>query len=429
MTDLKCSQIDYFRQIRKEIRGNKDYLIVGIDIAKEKHFAFMGDANGHTLMKKLVFENNLQGFEKLIIHAEEKKVKFGLEKILFGLEPTATYHKALGEFLIHKGYPLVMVGATATAKNRELLNGRWDKNDMKDSANIADLISQGKCLYYDHASEAIRNLRSLLSLKRKLKKLEHGTRTRIRNHLVAPFFPELDSFFNNLAEACLSITKHCFNPKTIAQMPFEAFVSLITSRSPTRLQLGKIRAIWELAPLSVGCQMTKGIELEASLLVDRLRQTQAEIKAIDCRIREICRTLPEYEYLLSIPGFGEGISAVTLAAIGNPHRFMSSKQLLKMAGLDLSSSRSGKSSDNQPTRISKRGNAPLRYSLYQAAMVASTKNLVFMEYFTRLIKDRSKEKGIKTRMRVKLSAKMLIIAWTLMKRRTSFDPVYLKRKR
>ena len=30
-----------FRQLRKEIRGSKEHLIVGIDIAKENHRAFL----------------------------------------------------------------------------------------------------------------------------------------------------------------------------------------------------------------------------------------------------------------------------------------------------------------------------------------------------------------------------------------------------
>ena len=35
---------------------------------------------------------------------------------------------------------------------------------------------------------------------------------------------------------------------------------------------------------------------------------------------------------------------------------------------------------------------------------------------------REKEKGIGTKMRVKLAAKMLVIAWTLMKKKEKFDP-------
>ena len=34
------SRVEEFRQIRKEVRGSGEYLIVGIDVAKEKHNAF-----------------------------------------------------------------------------------------------------------------------------------------------------------------------------------------------------------------------------------------------------------------------------------------------------------------------------------------------------------------------------------------------------
>jgi hypothetical protein len=49
-----------------------------------------------------------------------------------------------------------------------------------------------------------------------------------------------------------------------------------------------------------------------------------------------------------------------------------------------------------------------------------------MEYFTHKLTGRQRERGIGTKMRVKLSAKMLIIAWTLMKKKEVFDPGYIK---
>ena len=75
--------------------------------------------------------------------------------------------------------------------------------------------------------------------------------------------------------------------------------------------------------------------------------------------------------------------------------------------------------------ISKKGKASLRYALYQAALVASVRNKEFIQYFTEKLRGREKEHGIKTKMRVKLAAKMLVIAWTLMKKKEPFDPKYL----
>jgi transposase len=96
-----------------------------------------------------------------------------------------------------------------------------------------------------------------------------------------------------------------------------------------------------------------------------------------------------------------------------------------MAGLDLNAKRSGKNSENAIAVISKRGSNTLRYALFQAALVASSRNEHFIAYFTDKLRNRSKERGIRMKMRVKLSAKMLIIAWTLMKKKVDFSPEFL----
>ena len=48
-----------------------------------------------------------------------------------------------------------------------------------------------------------------------------------------------------------------------------------------------------------------------------------------------------------------------------------------------------------------------------------------MIYYTNKIRGREREKGIQLKMRVKLAAKLLVIAWTLMKKKEKFDPAYL----
>jgi uncharacterized membrane protein YhiD involved in acid resistance len=39
---------------------------------------------------------------------------------------------------------------------------------------------------------------------------------------------------------------------------------------------------------------------------------------------------------------------------------------------------------------------------------------------------RQREQGIRTKMLVKIAAKMLVIAWTLMKRKEPFNPAYIQ---
>ncbi len=110
----------------------------------------------------------------------------------------------------------------------------------------------------------------------------------------------------------------------------------------------------------------------------------------------------------------------------HPFRFENGRQVLKMAGLDLSAERSGKASEGAVPVISKKGKADLRYALYRAAFLASTRNAEFIAYYTNQLRGREREPGIKTKMRVKLSAKLLIIGWTLMKKKEAFHPNFLK---
>jgi transposase len=229
MNELVDTRLTEFRQFKKEIRGSKDHLIVGIDVAKDKHHAFLGTATGKTFIRRLIFDNTIEGFENLLTQVRAVQVAQGLPKAVFGLEPTANYHKPLGEHLI-------------------------------------------KC-------------------------------------------------------------------------EFAQFVQRVVPGRKTLAQQQRLQTIQQMAIDSIGCEMGEGAHFEAEVMVDGLRQVRETIKTTDERIRETCRQFPEYGYLLTIPGFGPDISAQVIGAIGNPFRFQNRKQVLKMAGLDLSADRSGKPSD------------------------------------------------------------------------------------
>ncbi len=425
MDEVNRNRLEEFRQLRQEIRHSEEYLIVGIDIAKDRHHAFFGTATGRTLLRRLVFSNDYEGFRKLLDQAEALRVRHGLKKVVYGMEPTANYHKPLGEYLITLGRMVVLVSGVTVKKNRESLDGRWDKHDTKDAANVADLISQGKCLYYEYPSAELRGLRGLLSLKRRLKKQEHGYRVRIRNHLIAQYFPEMDRDYERLGAAGLSVVRWCFPASQITELDVDPFIERVTSRRIRMETRRRLEEVWEKAGASIGCEGVPGMGHEAKVMVEGLRQIREMIKETEDKIQELCEEFPEYPYLLTIPGFGPDVSAKVLGAIGDPDRFQNGKQVLKLAGLDLSADRSGKDSAKAIPEISKRGKADLRYALYQAALIASTKNRDFMLYYASKLKGRQREKGIQTKMWVKLSAKMLLIAWTLMRKKEAFDPAYL----
>lgn len=420
-------RLTLFRSLKTSVRGSEKYLLVGIDIAKNTHHAFFGTPNGRTLRKNLVFDNSVKGFESLQSLVRDLKNQYGLVEVVYGVEPTASYHKPLAEYLIKKQEHVVYVSNVAVARNRAMLDGRWDKNDKKDAANVADLVGQGRCLYYDIPEESLLELRSLIAFRSRLKKDEHALRMRLRNNVFAQYFPELDKLTIHPGQpndVVLSIAQHCLDPREIAAMEYEQFVKFVTARKVTVAQDRRLRELWEISSRSAGCQVHDAARWEAQTLVRQFKAIIEDTKDIEKRMAATAEKFPEYGCLLSIPGFGPIVSAMVLAAIGNPLRFVNRKQLLRLAGLDLSASRSGQSSDTAKPVISKQGKAALRYALVQAAMIASCKNSRIRGYFSKLIRGRELECGIRLKMKVKLAAKLLVVAWTLMKTREQFKASY-----
>jgi transposase len=426
MDESEVTRYEKFCQFKAEIRSSRDYLIVGIDVAKERHHAFFGTASGRTLLRRLLFDNNEAGFKQLITRTSQLQVAHGLSRVVYGLEPTGNYHKPLSSWLLGQEQMLVMVASKGIADNRETLDGRWDKNDTKDSANVADLIAQGKCQFFEMPDTRLVQLRNLVSLRRRLKKDEHAVRMQIRNGLVSKYFPELDRHWNTCLTENLAIVRWCLDPRKITDMGFEEFVRQVTRGNRGLRQQRRLERIYEAASVSIGCPMDAAAEFEAHLLVERHEKISEKVEQTEAEIKDLCESFPAYRRLLTIPGFGPYVSAIVLARIGDPHRFIGRRQVIRLGGLDLNANRSGKRSHAAIPVISKRGNSELRYALYQAAQIATYHNDRFRALFTRYLEGRQNERGIKTKMRVKLAAKMLVIAWTMMKTDTDFDPLLIK---
>jgi transposase len=318
-----------------------------------------------------------------------------------------------------------LVTGKAVKDNRESIDNRWDKNDTKDSANVADLVAQGKCQFFENPAPEIIQLRDLLSLRKRLKREEHSLRMRIRNSLICKYFPEMDLYWGSCLQENLSIVRYFLDPTKIAAMTFRDFVIRVSSKDRGERQLKRLKKIYDAAADSVGCPVEPSAEFEADMLVDRLVGVRKCIEEAMSQIKEVAEEFVSYKTLLTIPGFGPYISAVVIATIGDPNRFGNYRQVIRLAGLDLGANRSGKRSDQAVPVISKKGDAVLRYGLYQAALIASYRNEHFINYYTRTLKGRERERGIRTKMRVKLASKLLVIAWTLMKKNEAFNPTLL----
>lgn len=70
-------------------------IFVGIDVAKDTHYAAVSDDSGAVLVKPFAFQNNAEGFCLLL----KKLSEFDRSKLLIGLESTGIYSENLICFL------------------------------------------------------------------------------------------------------------------------------------------------------------------------------------------------------------------------------------------------------------------------------------------------------------------------------------------
>lgn len=118
------------------------------------------------------------------------------------------------------------------------------------------------------------------------------------------------------------------------------------------------------------------------------------------------------------PGIGF-ITAIGLAAEMDGFALIKNrKQLVSYSGYDVVQNESGKSVGK--TRISKKGNSFIRHMMHMPAMSAATHNEQYKKHYKR-VKDTSK---IPMKANVAIQRKLLLLAYTLYKNNTAFDPLY-----
>ena len=78
-------------------------LLVGVDIAKNIHWARLTDYRGIPLGKALKVLNNQAGFENILTTIKDVGKQHHLSKVILGLEPTGHYWKPLAHYLTSQG--------------------------------------------------------------------------------------------------------------------------------------------------------------------------------------------------------------------------------------------------------------------------------------------------------------------------------------
>ena len=119
-------------------------LIIGIDVAKDKHVARAQDDRGYEFGKRLNFDNRITGFEELVEWMNNHMKTHQKDHVIIGAEPTGHFWLNLAYYLKARGYEFVLVNPMHVKKSKELDDNSPTKNDTKDAKVIAQLIKDGR---------------------------------------------------------------------------------------------------------------------------------------------------------------------------------------------------------------------------------------------------------------------------------------------
>jgi len=397
-------------------------IIVGIDTAKETHWAQITDHRGIALVKPFKIHNSINGFENLLLRVEKQVKKQGCDKVVIGMEPSGHYWRALGWYLkLHESKPeLVGVNPYHTKQAKELDDNSQTKSDPKDALTIAHLIRNGN--YFDTylPEDEYAELRQLNTERQRLMKQI----SRANNVLIAQldeYFPEYATVWSNITcPTSLELLKTYALPSDIMSASREKLLEDIRIASNGKESVKLMGEMIRAASRSIGVKEgKKAVRLRILNLIDELIYFQNKKDAIEAELESVMDTLQLGSVLQSMLGIGPIISAAFMGEIGDIRRFDNWKQVRSLAGLNLVEDSSGQHKGK--TKVSKRGRPYLRHMLYLAGECGCRCNTEMHEFY-RCLRDRKKNPLNPQQAFVATGLKIMRILFHMAKTGESYDP-------
>ncbi|MFJ7734688.1 IS110 family transposase [Lysinibacillus sp. NPDC097231] len=394
-------------------------LVIGIDIAKRKHYACAIDERGRVLHKSFPFSQSREGFDAFYEKVLTLRAIHEKSEILVGFEPTGHYWMNLAAYLSAHGIPFVMVNPHHVNRSKELDDNLQTKNDQKDALVIARLLRDGRFSYPRILEGVEAELRNGATLRSKIQEDLNALQNRIIRW-IDRFFPEFMTVFKDFGKMAYAALEMTPLPSDIqGKTPEELLFLYRQVKGMKSPQLPKAKQLVEVSQHSIG--LTEGLmmaRIEIATLLTQYKLKQSQLDTLTEQLTELAKEMTDYEYLNSVPGISNATIVELLSEVGSLTQYDHPRQLIKLAGLTLRENSSGQHKGQK--RISKRGRRKLRALLFRVMMPLLRHNEAFKKlheyYTTRTANPLRKKQSI-----VVLCGKLLKILHTLCKKRVYFD--------
>lgn len=342
---------------------------IGIDVSKGKSTVCFLKPNGEVLHKPFEVQHTESDLKHLV-----EQINTLTEEARVVMESTGAYHFPVLTYLKEQGVFVSVINPLVMSKyaNMAIRKGKTDKLDaikiaafgldhwfhLVDYTPSEDVYEELKVLnrqYLNYISMRIQAKQTLTNL---LDRTMPGIKTQLLNRSDVPDRDKLCDF-----------VKEYWHFDNITCMPEARFITSYNNwakKKGYQACAEKAKKIYALAldgipTLSSTTPSTKMLVLEA---VKALHMIDTTLVLILAQMRDLAKTLKEYEIVMAMPGVGEILGPRLIAEIGDVHRFHSSSALVAYAGLDAPPFQSGNYTATNRS-ISKRGSASLRRTGYE----------------------------------------------------------------
>ncbi|MEJ8767850.1 IS110 family transposase [Oceanobacillus sp. HCA-5259] len=408
-----------YNQNRKLTQITPSTLVVGIDIAKDKHVARAQDDRGFEFGKRLIFDNRIDGFEQLLKWISRIQEEHDKSELIIGAEPTGHYWLSLAYYLRAQGINFVLVNPMHVKKAKELDDNSPTKNDTKDARVIAQLVKDGRYSVPNLLDGIYAELREGIKLRDQLVKHLITIDNRIQNH-IQRYFPEFNDVFKDWEGKTALFTLREFPfPSDIRQMTAEEVLAQWKTVIKRGVGIKRATNLVEKAKKSVGIEIgLRFARKEMHSLLDQYELYQSQLTELDLEITEVLKEVPGSKEMLKIKGLGPITIATFFSEVGDITKYDHPQQLVNLAGLSLREHSSGKYKGQ--TRITKRGRKKLRRALYLAIRPLVASNPVFKAlhsyYTTRPNNPLKKQQSL-----IALCGKLLRVLFVIGNKQCEFD--------
>jgi transposase len=342
-------------------------LAVPVDVGKLSAMAMVADFAGERLVAPFVFSLDRGGIGELITRVQRVVAERGVERVTVGVEAAGHYHRPVtASGLVPADWELIELNPAHVTEQRRVLGKRGVKTDQIDLVAMFDLLVAGRGWHTGRRGTALLELQAWTAMRFRRVTAVIATKNQLLGQMDRAFPGASGCVWGSLLDTKVGrlVLAEFSDPARLSRMGVERFRRFAAARDvivARKVAQRFVDAARAAVPLE-GAHTARQLLAADLALLEALERQVAQADA------ELARLLPAtpFDILSTTPGWALVRVARYGAAVGDPTRWPTARQIYRASGLTPSVYESaGRRVDGTITR---EGSVQLRGALLELGM-------------------------------------------------------------